>query len=72
MYTKATKSTTRTRIGVPQRQSVSNPIHRDMPKFAGDIEQQSLRYRIANGIMFFGLAAVAITIFYKALMSLML
>ena len=72
MYTKVTKTTTRVNVEAPQRQNVSNPIHRDIPKVAGNIEQQSLRYRIINSVMFFGLAAVAITIFYKALMSLML
>lgn len=51
---------------------VSNPIYSDLPNLKEISKVNNAQYRIINSIMFFGLAGVALTIFYKAIMSLML
>ena len=56
----------------PQSTIVTNPIRVDLPSITEINNKEQTRYRIINNIMFISLAAIAITIFYKAIMSLML
>lgn len=66
-----TKITENTQVK-PQSTIVTNPIRVDLPSITEINNKEQTRYRIINNIMFISLAAIAITIFYKAIMSLML
>lgn len=55
-----------------QSSTVTSPIYADLPSISEINNKQKNHYKIINSIMFFGLAIVAVTIFYKALVSLML
>ena len=66
-----TKITESTQVKT-QSKIVTNPMHVDLPKTTEISDKEQTQYRIINSIMFIGLAAIAVTIFYKAVMSLML
>ena len=53
-------------------QNISNPIYTNLPNISEIQEKQDLQYRMITSIMFWGLGVVAVTLFYKALSSLML
>ena len=56
----------------PVNTVVSNPISRELPNTSDVSEKQQYWYRILTGTMFWTLAIVAVSLFYKALSSLML
>lgn len=66
-----TKITESTQVKT-QSTIVTNPMHVDLPNISEINNKEQTQYRIINSIMFIGLAAIAVTIFYKAVMSLML
>ena len=51
---------------------VSNPIYRELPNIGEINEKQQYWHRVLSSIMFWTLAIVAVSLFYRALSSLML
>ena len=73
MYKTRVTPNVKSNISQPtQTQIVSNPIHREAPTIKPVESKQDVQYRIITSIMFWTLGAIAITLFYRALTSLML
>lgn len=67
-----TRVTPNTKSNTIQTQRVTNPIGREVPSYNNVETKQDIQYRIVTSIMFWGLGIIAVTIFYRALSSLML
>lgn len=73
MYqTKVTTTTKTNTKSLDQSQRVSNPIGYEIPKNNMVETEQDYQHKLITNIMFWSLGAVAITLFYLALSSLML
>ena len=73
MYKTEANSNTRVRTNPNvQTQRTTNPIYKEIPDISKIQAKQELHQRIINGVMFWSLGALAVGLFYRALMSLVL